>query len=98
LQCLHGKIGQSLLHCIVHHVCPGIHNNADSSAAMYIGNHTAFLFHDLLESSDIQILANHRNLVNQRFLHRLGRILIPALRKQGVNVRRIAVYGLLRYR
>ena len=95
---LHGNVGQALLHGIVHHIGVRFHDNADSSAAVGIGNHAAVLRDNLLESSDVQILADGGDLLYQSFLHGLGGIRVPAFRHERVNIGRIGINRLLRNR
>ena len=95
---LHGNIGQALLDRVVNHIGIRFHDNADPSAAVRIGNHASMICDNLLESSDVQVLADRSDLLDQSFLNCLGRVCIPRLSQESVHIGRIGFNRLLRNR
>ena len=94
---LHCNIGKRLLNSIIYHIRSCFHDNADSSAAMYVRNYAAFRCNYFFKSSDIQIFADYRYFFYQSFFYGLGSVFFPFFRHKSINVCRIGTYCLSRH-
>ena len=83
---LHSYVLSHLFNFVIYHVGNNVNQNTDLSASVNVGsNETVLLFH-LLETTDLQVLADNSDLSCQFLSYSLARIQVPFLSQESVDV------------